>query len=59
MSEHQPRPVREARLQAAFSGIRLTDRDLVLIHWLSNWEQETTDALIDLVERQTAAAASV
>lgn len=42
---------RELDLRNAVSGTVLTDRDERLLAWLARWDQETTDALADLIAR--------
>ena len=47
----KPAAQRERDLRNAVSGVALTDRDTRLLAWLSEWDQDTTDALADLIAR--------
>lgn len=48
---YKPAAGRRIDLRNAVSGVALTERDERLLDWLSGWDQDTTDALADLIGR--------
>lgn len=42
---------RRADLVAALAGVELTEREEQLLTWLTDWDQDTTDALATLITK--------
>ena len=48
---HKSQDQRRTDIIMALGLVDLTERDRRLIEWLSSWDQDTTDAVTDLLAR--------